>query len=834
MINNKTRRWLIIIAAIPIIIVLLYVGGIISQLISGYQNWFQQDGMMGGLPMDSINFNFFYCLGKAFTKEGLTGILVIIAAAAITFIYFKIQNRFGSKEKDDRNFKRSKSGVYGTAGWMTPKEMKSVLEVSSPENANGTILGHINGSVICLPENTRLNKHICVFGASGTMKSRAIIRPYLFQSIKRGESIICSDPKGELYSDTAEMFRRNGYTVRVFNLVNPEHSDSWNCMAGLDGDTMTAQILTNVIISNTGKGRPDHFWDNGEGNLLKSLILYIDQEKSRSPDEKNLPAVYQMLTQNTEKTLSSIFDKLSISHPAKAPYNLFAQASDTVKAGIVLGLGTRLQVMQNQAIRNITSKSELDLEEPGKSKCAYFVILSDQESSTEFISSLFFSILFIKLARYADSLPNQKCKVPVNIVFDEFNNIGQLDTYPRRLSVVRSRAIQVCHVVQSLAQFKNRYPDEQWAEIIGNCDTQIMLGCTEEQTAEYFSARSGDMTVDINSTMTVKQTITIAQIIPQYRHTEGMGKRRLLTPDEVLRIPNDEMLIIIRGEKVLRVNKFDFTGHPYAKRMIQTSVMDYYPSDKRPSQTETKTPKNPGDDDKNPETAGNKPILSQTENKKSDKSKKPAGSNINNPFYQTEPENSLNTPEDNPDTEDTPIELIDYSQTDIENPLDKAERRAFQDETGLDENESDINADTPPDPVAQQQKNQEDSQIETNNNKKTSQRAGNQIPDTNYTQLLESFKQQSNKKSKQNKKDSNQDNQEDQSNNPNEFYGFRKKAIFNTDKEDTDFQNDNPDDFQTENESPLVESAEQIDLFDLSTNSYGSSDFGNDSPPDDF
>ena len=446
----------------------------------------------------------------------------------------------------------------------------------------------------------------------------------------------------------------------------------------------------------------------------------------------------------------------------------------------------------------------------------------------------FFSILFIKLARYVDSLPNQQCKIPVNIVFDEFNNIGQLDTYPRRLSVVRSRAIQVCHVVQSLAQFKNRYPDEQWAEIIGNCDTQIMLGCTEEQTAEYFSARSGDMTVDINSTMTVKQTITIAQIIPQYRHTEGMGKRRLLTPDEVLRIPNDEMLIIIRGEKVLRANKFDFTGHPYARRMIQTSVMDYYPSDKRPSLTETKTSKKHRDDDKNPAAANNKPFYSQTENKKLGKSKKPAGSNINNPFYQTETENNLNTPEDNPDTEETMSELPDFSQTDIENHLDAAERHAFQDEDDLNENESDINADIFPDPVAQQQKYKQNSQTVKNNRKKADQRAGNQVPDTNYTQLLESFKQQSNKKSKQNKKEPIQDNQEDHSNNLNEFYGFKKKAVFNTDKEDTDFKNDNPDDSQVENEPPLVETAEQIDLFDLSTSSYGSSDFGNDSPPDDF
>ena len=578
--DNPRRGAGIVIAVILGLIAALYLGGLLGQMIAGYRDFMANDGMMGGAEMPPVSFAFLRCLGNAFTGDGLTGICIMITAAAAIVVYIKLHDKFKNKDMDDRNFVRSKAGTYGTAGWMTSKEMKNVLEVTTPDKAEGIILGKKGGSLVCLPADTMLNKHLCVFGASGTMKSRAIIRPYLFQSLKRGESVICTDPKGELYSDTAEMFRRKGYKVRVFNLTNPDHSDSWNCMADLEGDTMMAQILTNVIISNTGKGKADHFWDNGEGNLLKSLILYVDQDASRSPDMKHLPAVYQMLTQNTEKSLSAIFDKLPVTHPAKAPYNLFAQSSDTVRAGIVLGLGTRLQVLQNQSIKNITSRHELDLSEPGKTKCAYFVILSDQESSTEFISSLFFSFLFIKLARYADSTPSQRCEVPVNIVFDEFNNVGALDTYPRRLSVCRSRLIQCCHVVQSLAQFKNRYPDEQWAEIIGNCDTQVMLGCTEEQTAEFISARSGDMTVDVRSTMVVKQTIAVAQIIPQYRESAGLGKRRLLTPDEVFRLPNNEMLIIIRGEKILRADKFDFTGHPYAKRMVKSSVFDYFPERK--------------------------------------------------------------------------------------------------------------------------------------------------------------------------------------------------------------------------------------------------------------
>ena len=145
--------------------------------------------------------------------------------------------------------------------------------------------------------------------------------------------------------------------------------------------------------------------------------------------------------------------------------------------------------------------------------------------------------------------------------------------------------------VQSLGQLQNRYPNNLWAEIIGNCDTQLMLGCTDDITAEYVSARSGDMSIQIDTTMTMRKTIAIAQVIPEYRHQEGQGKRRLLTPDEVLRLPNDELLCIIRGNNVLKLKKWDYTKHPLASQIIKTSVYDYCrPNDELPPQTETEIP----------------------------------------------------------------------------------------------------------------------------------------------------------------------------------------------------------------------------------------------------
>ena len=595
--NNRTRTIGIIIAVILGLAVLLYLGGLVCQLLTEYQVWLAGGGMQGNSQIGEIRFGPFSCWRQALTLSGLkyTGLVALIGGSAYTLV--RLYDRFGSRDFDDRNFSRSQRGTYGTAGWMGERELRTVLEVASPQKARGIILGQNDrGSVICLPEDTRLNKHIAVFGASGTMKSRGVIRPALFQSIRRGESVVVTDPKSEIYADTVELFRKNGYTVRVYNLLQPKLSDSWNCMFDLGGDTLMAQVLTDVIIANTkGDGKGDHFWDNGEANLLKSLILYVDLDTTRRPEERNLPAVYQMLTQNTEKQLTALFDRLPLDHPARAPYSLFSQASDTVRAGVVLGLGTRLQVLQSEAVRSITRQSDIDLALPGQTRCAYYIILDDQNSSLEFLSSLFFAFLFIKLVRYADSTPEQRCLVPVNIVLDEMNNIGVIPDFSRRLSTIRSRALQVLMCCQNLPQIQNRYPNNLWAELVGNADTQLMLGCTDDVTAEFISARSGDMTVEVNSTMTTRQSIAVAQVIPQYRYTEGLGRRRLLTPDEVLRLPNDQVLIIIRGQKVLRAWKFDYTGHPYAKELTKTSIQDFAPVRTAENPEQSPTPAAPAD-----------------------------------------------------------------------------------------------------------------------------------------------------------------------------------------------------------------------------------------------
>ena len=607
--KDRKKAVLILTLSIPGLAVFGYLAGLLAQLFGCYNDWMRLGGMSGGIMMERPSLDPRICYPALFTRNGLESALIILGLTGAALLYIRFHDRLSAGSEDPRGFSASSTGTYGTAAWMSETEMRSILEIAPIGKAVGTVLGEYKGKAVCMPKDTRLNRHIAIFGASGTMKSRAVIRNALFQDIKRGESVIITDSKGELYADTAELFRLNGYDVKVFNLVSPEHGDSWNCMSDLNGDTLMAQILTNVIIGNTSSGKGDHFWDGGEGNLLKALILYVDQDPTRAAYEKNLSEAYNMLTQFSEQQLTTLFERLPIGHPARAPYHLFSQSSDSVKSGIIIGLGTRLQVLQNEAVQRITSQSDIDLSAPAKRKCAYYIILSDQDSSMAFLSSLFFSFLFINLTRYADSRPSGACDVPVNLILDEFNNIGRIggaadgSDFARTLSVIRSRDIRVMLAIQSLGQLQNRYPNNLWAEIVGNCDIQLMLGCTDSVTAEYFSARSGDMSVLIKSTMTVRQTIAVAQMIPQYRQTEGQGRRRLLTPDEVLRLPNEQMLVVIRGCNMLRLKKLDYTLHPMSKNLQTGSVLNYTPAILPPSPRRTQFSPPPP----NPEASADKP-----------------------------------------------------------------------------------------------------------------------------------------------------------------------------------------------------------------------------------
>ena len=186
----------------------------------------------------------------------------------------------------------------------------------------------------------------------------------------------------------------------------------------------------------------------------------------------------------------------------------------------------------------------------------------DQDSTFDFLSSLFLSFIFIKLVRYADqNCPGGCLPVPVHVLGEELCACGVIPDLSRKISVIRSRNISMSCVFQNLAGLQNRYPNNQWQEILGNCDVQLFLGCTDALTAEFISSRSGEASVAVTSQAKQLGTWRISNYTPEYRETSGVGRRRLLTMDEVLRLDVDKALVIIRGRNILEVDKFDYSKH---------------------------------------------------------------------------------------------------------------------------------------------------------------------------------------------------------------------------------------------------------------------------------
>ena len=560
--------------------VVLYTGGYLSQLLQNFIAWKQSNPIPGDGSMPAAaSFHFFDCVRCAMNfPDSLPGVCFSgLIIGAITIMLIKAFSGDGGNYDEDRNFLYSSKGTYGTSGWMTYQEMKTVLElVPNVQKYKGIILGLQDGKAVCVPENTMLNKNLAVYGASGSKKTRAFCMNRILQGVARNESLIISDPKSELYEKSSDYLRSKGYVVKMFNLVQPENSDSWNCLAEIEGQELMAQLFVDVVIKNTSGAKGDHFWDSAEMNLLKALVLYVDQEY---PDaRKNMGQVYRLLTLQGEKALDSLFIKLPNSHPAKAPYALFQQSSETVRSGVIIGLGSRLQVFQSELIKKITATDEIDLELPGQQPCAYFLVTSDQDSTFDFLASLFLSFVFIKLVRYADkNCEGGKLPVPVHILGEELTACGTIPDLSRRLSVIRSRNISMSCVFQNLAGLQNRYPYNLWQEIIGNCDIQLFLGCTDPLTAEFVSDRTGLASVAVTSKAKQLATFRVTDYTPEYRETSGVGKRPVLTPDEVLRLPIDEALIVVRGMKPLKVNKYDYSMHPEYGKLKNCKASAYVP-----------------------------------------------------------------------------------------------------------------------------------------------------------------------------------------------------------------------------------------------------------------
>ena len=284
------------------IVSMIYLSGLLAQFTRNYDAWQTGGGTVGdGTSPRLPNSNPFICLIAAFSVDGFKAFCILFIAVGFLFLMLWLRDKEDGQNYDqERNFKYAQKGTYGTAGFLSREEMKEFLDILPITKTTGTILGSLGKEVVSIPEETFMNKHIAVYGASGSMKSRSFVRNMVFQSVARGESIILTDPKSELYEDMSIYLEENGYAVRVFNLVHPECSDRWNCLGKINQDEIMAQICVEIIFSNTGDEVGKGFWDRTETNLLKALILYVDIE--RSPEDRNMGAVYEILIDLQRRT----------------------------------------------------------------------------------------------------------------------------------------------------------------------------------------------------------------------------------------------------------------------------------------------------------------------------------------------------------------------------------------------------------------------------------------------------------------------------------------------------------------------------------------------------
>lgn len=530
-------------------------------------------------------------IGAIFTPHGLMiTVFVIVMYCLFTKKGYTLISGYKTVRDKERGIEILPEGTHGTSGWMNKKELPLVLQTGTIENLDEVLFGKLdNGEYVAMKDLRGMSRNIIVYGAPGTGKSRGFVMPFAMQAVKRGESLIMVDPKAEFYEMYSEFFKAQGYTVCAYNLLDLFASDGWNCVMDTASDINLVQSVAEIIIKNTSsESDRDDFWAKAEKNLLMALLHYVQTmtypgtNTLLPPEERSLGTIYKILSTTSVQELDARFRSLPPEHPALPPYGIFRQAHKQIWGNIVIGLGNRLNVFQNKLVDYVTKHNEIDLTLPGRQKCAYFCIISDQDSSLEFLSSMFFSLLFVKLFDFARSQPNRRLPVCVNVLMDEFCNIHLLES-KKVFSVARSRNINIQAVVQSIAQLSNRYPKNEWQEIVGDCDYQLFLGCNDAMTADMISEACGEITVRVNNSM-VPMTPLFSPVLHTtrpYTHNKSSTGRPLMMPDEVRRLPKDKAILLIRGSKPLMLNKITPEEHPYFKDLKPCKVADHIPEWKK-------------------------------------------------------------------------------------------------------------------------------------------------------------------------------------------------------------------------------------------------------------
>lgn len=473
----------------------------------------------------------------------------------------------------------------GSAGWAKEKDRRNFRH---PE---GTLI--VQNDLCIDPIDKRLNLNRLIVGGPGSGKSRFEIKPNVMQM---NSSYIITDPKGEIYRDTAYMLESNGYRVRVLNLVEPKYSNCYNPFSYIN-DEKDVLILCDTIIKNTsdkGTNKGDEFWIQSQKALLQAILFYlmtlkreyrhmhnvlrvvssaqiVDEDlEYEEPVEDPLSEIFEGLRDDLKRDMSNGIGLNNFKNLAVMNYDLFKLAAGKTAKSILVSLAVRLSIWSVDDIARLMAVDEMNISLAGYERTAIFVIIPDSFSTFNVIASMFYSQVFATLYYEADFVCGGPLPLLVQCLLDEFANIGQIPDFEKYIATMRSRNISAVPVVQALAQLKNLYKDT-WETILGCCDTLHFLGTTDQETLRYVSDKLGKTTIKQYE----RSRSRGARNSRSTSDSERLSQRSLMNPDELFKMPKEDSIAFIKGYSPFYGRKYDITKHP------QYKYVDSFPLDIR-------------------------------------------------------------------------------------------------------------------------------------------------------------------------------------------------------------------------------------------------------------
>ena len=465
-----------------------------------------------------------------------------------------------------KNAKKYRHGMeYGSARWGTPKDIEPFM---APKFADNIILTKTERLMMSNrppdPKNAR-NKNVLVVGGSGSGKTRFWLKPNLLQC---HSSYVVTDPKGSIVVECGNALLKNGYKVRILNTINFKKSMHYNPFAYVHSEKDILKLVTTLMTNTKGEGSGgDPFWEKSERLLLTALIAYLHYEAP--VEEQNFATLLEML--NTMQVLEDdeeyqnpvdlLFEELAQKKPnsfAGRQYKLYKLAAGKTAKSILISCGARLAPFDIQELRDLTMYDELQLDTLGDKKTALFLIMSDTDSTFNFLISMVYTQLFNLLCDKADDVYGGKLPIHVRCLIDECANIGQIPNLEKLVATIRSREISACLVLQARSQLKAIYKDNA-DTIVGNMDSQIFLGGSEPTTLKDLSEMLGKETIDAFNTSDTRGNS------PSYGTTFQKMGHELLSRDELAVLDGGKCILQLRGVRPFLSDKYDLTQHPNYK-----------------------------------------------------------------------------------------------------------------------------------------------------------------------------------------------------------------------------------------------------------------------------